>query len=303
MTSLTTAAPVSRVGFFRDRRGTKVVADFLRRPSAALGTAIVGVFVLVAVFAPLLAPHSPTEISLDGITVGHIPPPSAEHPLGVDPLGRDVLSRIIYGARTSLIIAVVAVLVGLAGGLVVGVTAGAFGGRVDALLMRLMDVMLSVPGLLFAIAISAMLGPSLRSVIIALGVVNIPIFSRLLRGSILSGRSAPYVDACRAMGLSEVRIVLRHVLPNSIGPITVAATLALATAIVDAAGLAFLGLSSPDPATPEWGKMLAETQSYLAHAPHLAIFPGAVITLSVLGFYLVGESLQERFDPRLKERS
>ncbi|WGX96923.1 ABC transporter permease [Nocardioides sp. L-11A] len=284
------------------RRGLRRLAR-VGSPVTAVGVLLVGTLVVVAIAAPLLAPYSPTEIDLDGIRAGSLPGPSAEHWLGVDPLGRDLLSRLIYGTRTSLVIAVAAVAVGLVGGVTLGGLAGALGGWVDVVTMRIVDVMLSVPGLLFAIAVAAMLGPSLRSVILALGIVNIPIFARLLRSSILSERSSPYVEACRAMGLSELRIVWRHVLPNSLGPLTVAATLALATAIVDAAGLAFLGLSSPDPAIPEWGKMLAETQSYLSHAPHLAMFPGAVITLSVLGFYLVGEALQERLDPRLKDRS
>jgi peptide/nickel transport system permease protein len=209
------------------------------------------------------------------------------------------LSRIIYGARYSLLIGVVSLAIGASLGMLIGAVAGAFGGWVDNLCMRLMDVMLAIPGLLFAIAVAAVLGRKLSSVMIAIGVVNVPIFARLLRGSMLSQRESDYVLAARSVGVGRRKIVTDHVLPNSIAPVIVQGSLALATAIIDAAGLAFLGLGSADPGIPEWGRMLADTQRFLQTSPQLAIFPGVAIVLSVLGFNLLGDALREAFDPRL----
>jgi peptide/nickel transport system permease protein len=272
----------------------------LRNPGAVAGIVLIILFVLVAVLAPLLAPYDPAEQDLSIIRPGVYPGPSAEHPLGVDQLGRDILSRIIYGARSSLLIGVVSLGFGAALGLTLGALAGAFGGWADTATMRLMDMMLAIPGLLLAIGVAAAIGRSQLSVMIAIGVVNIPIFARLLRGSMLSQRESDYVLAARALGIRRGRIVLGHVVPNSIAPVIVAATLALATAIIDAAGLAYLGLGSDDPGTPEWGRMLAETQSFLQNAPHAAIFPGLAIVISCLGFYLLGEGLREAIDPKFR---
>jgi peptide/nickel transport system permease protein len=272
----------------------------LRNPGAVAGIVLIIMFVLVAVLAPLLAPYDPAEQDLSIIRPGVYPGPSAEHLLGVDQLGRDILSRIIYGARSSLLIGVVSLGFGAALGLTLGALAGAFGGWTDTATMRLMDMMLAIPGLLLAIGVAAAIGRSQLSVMIAIGVVNIPIFARLLRGSMLSQRESDYVLAARALGVRRGRIVLGHVVPNSIAPVIVAATLALATAIIDAAGLAYLGLGSDDPGTPEWGRMLAETQSFLQNAPHAAIFPGLAIVVSCLGFYLLGEGLREAIDPKFR---
>jgi len=264
------------------------------------GIVLILLFVLVAVFAPLLAPYDPRAQDLSIIRPGVYPGPSAEHWLGVDQLGRDILSRIIYGARSSLLIGVVSVGFGAAIGLTLGALAGSFGGWSDTLTMRGMDMMLAIPGLLLAIGVAAAIGRSQLSVMIAIGVVNIPLFARLLRGSMLSQRESDYVLAARALGVKRGRIVVGHVIPNSIAPVIVAATLALATAIIDAAGLAYLGLGSDDPGTPEWGRMLAETQSFLQNAPHAAIFPGLAIGVSCLGFYLLGEGLREAIDPKFR---
>jgi peptide/nickel transport system permease protein len=272
----------------------------LRNPGAVIGLALIALFVLVAVFAPLLAPYQPGEQNLSVIRPGVIPGPSAEHWLGVDQLGRDILSRIIYGARSSLIIGLVSLGFGALVGLLLGGVAGGLGGRVDTAIMRLMDMMLAIPSLLFAIGVAAAIGRSLTAVMIAIGVVNVPIFARLLRGSMLSQRESDYVMAARALGVRRPRIVLGHIIPNSIAPVIVQATLALATAIIDAAGLAFLGLGSADPGVPEWGRMLAETQSFLQNAPHAAIFPGLAIVVSCLGFYLLGEGLREALDPKFR---
>jgi peptide/nickel transport system permease protein len=272
----------------------------VRNPSAIAGAVLVVAFVVVGLTAPWIAPEGPNQPHLERVSPGNFPGPSATHPFGVDQLGRDELSRIVHGARYSLVIGVVSLAAGAALGLLLGVTAGAFGGWVDAVGMRIVDVMLAVPGLLFAIAIAAALGRSLLSVMIAIGVVNVPVFARLIRGSMLAERERDYVLAARAVGVKRRHIVLRHVLPNALGPVIVQAALALATAIIDAAGLAFLGLGSADPGIPEWGRMLAETQAFLQHAPHLALFPGAAIVLSVLGFNLLGDGLREALDPKLR---
>ena len=271
-----------------------------RNPTAIVGAALVLLFILVAVFAPFLAPYSPTKADLSQIRPGFVPGPSGEHWLGLDQQGRDELSRIIYGARYSLVIGAVSLALGASVGMLLGAIAGSFGRWVDNLIMRLMDIMLAVPGLLFAIAIAALLGRKLSSVMIAIGVVNVPIFARLLRGSMLSQRESDYALAARSLGVKRWRVVVQHVLPNSIAPVIVQGTLALATAIIDAAGLAFLGLGSADPGVPEWGRMLAETQRFLQSSPQLAFFPGAAIVLSVLGFNLLGDALREALDPRLR---
>jgi peptide/nickel transport system permease protein len=259
-------------------------------------------FVVVAIFAPLLAPFDPREQDLSLVANGCCPGPSSHHLLGADSLGRDELSRIIYGARFSLLIGVVAVSVGLSIGVLLGGVAGYFGGAVDSLIMRLMDIMLAIPGLLLAIGIVAMLQPGLYQVMIAVGVANIPIFARLLRGSILAQREADYVVAARSVGVRRRTILVSHVLPNSVSPVIIQGTLALATAIIDVAGLGYLGLGPQDPSTPEWGTMLTDADRYLQSASFLAIFPGVAIVLSVLGFNLIGDGLREALDPKLRGR-
>jgi peptide/nickel transport system permease protein len=272
-----------------------------RNPGALVGFAVVGIFVIAAVFAPWIAPYGPREQGLAGSLT--FAPPSAEHPFGLDALGRDVFSRVVYGARYSLLIGVVAVSVGLSFGLVLGAAAGYLGGLVDSTIMRLMDVMLSIPGLLLAIGIVAMLGPGLLQIMIAVGVTQIPIFARLLRGSILAQRENDFVLAARAVGVPRRQILGSHILPNAISPVIVQGTLALATAIIDVAALGFLGLGPQDPSTPEWGTMLTDTTRYLQTAPYLALIPGAAIVLSVLGFNLIGDGLREALDPKLRNRA
>jgi peptide/nickel transport system permease protein len=254
----------------------------------------------MAVLAPLLAPHSPSDGDLGDIRPGFVPGPSVDHPLGLDLQGRDELSRLIFGARSSLVIGVLSVTLGGFLGIVVGAVAGAFGGWVDALIMRLMDVMLAIPGLLLAVAVAALLGPSLASTMIAIGVAGIPVVARLLRGAMLSELERDYVLAARAVGVKRRTIVLRHLLPNSVSPVLVAATLALGGAILDAAALAFLGLGPGDPSTPEWGAMLAEGQSALQTSPQLVLLPGLAIALAVLGFNLLGDALRDALDPKLR---
>jgi peptide/nickel transport system permease protein len=273
-----------------------------RNPAALVGFFMVGAFVFVAIFAPLLAPEGTNDQHLDRLVRGCCPGPSGAHLLGVDDLGRDELSRILYGARFSLVIGIVAVSVGLTIGMILGSIAGYLGGIVDGLIMRWMDIMLAIPGFLMAIGIVALLGPGLFQIMIAIGVVNIPIFTRLLRGSVIAQRENDFVLAARAVGVPRRSILVSHILPNAVSPVIVQGTLAMATAIIDAAGLGFLGLGPQDPATPEWGTMLTGTIRYLQTAPFLAIFPGVAIVVSVLGFNLIGDGLREALDPKLRGR-
>jgi peptide/nickel transport system permease protein len=274
-----------------------------RSPAAIVGVVMIAFIVFLAVFAPLIAPYSPTDQNLEAVAGGCCPGPSREHLLGVDDLGRDELSRLIYGARYSLLIGVVAVTIGLSMGLLLGAMAGYFR-RADSPIMRLMDIMLAIPGFLMAIGIVALFGQGgLLQVMIAIGVVNIPIFTRLMRGSIIAQRDNDYVLAARSVGVPSRKILGSHIVPNAISPVIVAATLALATAIIDAAGLGFLGLGPQDPATPEWGTMLTNTVRYLQTAPFLAIFPGIAIVIAVMGFNLVGDALREALDPKLRGRT
>jgi peptide/nickel transport system permease protein len=274
-----------------------------RNPGAIVGFTLVSIFVAVALFAPLIAPYGPREQNLSLLQGSCCPGPSADHLFGVDALGRDLFSRVVYGARYSLLIGVVSVAVGLSIGTIIGAIAGFFGGWIDSVLMRAMDIMLSIPGLLLAIGIVAALGPGLVQIMIAVGVTQIPIFARLLRGSILGVRESDYVLAARSVGVKGRKILGAHILPNSLSPVIVQGTLALATAIIEVAGLGFLGLGPQDPSTPEWGTMLTDTTRYLQTAPFLALIPGAAIVISVLGFNLIGDALRESLDPRFRGRA
>ena len=273
-----------------------------RNVGALIGFALVGLFVFVAIAAPLIAPADPLDQDLPALGGGCCPGPSADHLFGLDALGRDEFSRVVYGARYSLIIGVVSVAVGLSFGLLLGAIAGYFGRVADTLIMRLMDIWLAIPGLLLAIGIVAMLGPGLFQIMVAVGATQIPIFARLLRGSILAQRENDFVLAARSVGVPRRTILASHILPNAISPVIVQGTLAMATAIIDVAGLGFLGLGPPDPGTPEWGTMLSDVNRYFQSGPHLAIAPGVAIVLSVLGFNLIGDGLREALDPKLRGR-
>lgn len=275
---------------------TDALRRMRRSPSALIGAAIVGFFVFVAIFAPFLAPFDPTRGNLAQSYL----PPNAEHWFGTNIQGQDVLSRIIFGSRMTLGIAVMSVTIGVTIGTLLGALAGYFRGWVDAVIMRAVDIMLSIPGLLFAIAVVTFLGRGIVQIAIAIAILNIPIFARLLRASLLSLRESDYVTAARSVGVRGPALLLRHMLPNAIGPLIVQATLALATAVVDAAALGFLGLGPPDPRTPEWGMMLSDTYRYLNDAVYLAFFPGIAIVVSVLGFNLLGDGMREALDPKLR---
>lgn len=282
---------------------TRAWRTLRRNPVAIAGFAIVAAFVLVAILAPLIAPYGPHELpGRTDVRPTYIPGPSAEYWLGVDRYGGDVFSKLIWGARASLLVGVVSTLFGLTGGMLIGLLAGWFGRWVDFGAMRLVDLMLSVPSLLLAVSIAAIAGQSQMSVIVAIGVVQVPIFARLLRGSMLAQRGQDYVLAASALGLTRRSVTMSHVLPNSVGPVIVQATLTLATAVIEAAALSFLGLGGGEPSTAEWGRMLTAAQQELAVAPRLAILPGVCIAITALGFTLVGESLREALDPRNRTR-
>ena len=271
-------------------------------PGAIVGFVIICVLVIVALFAPLIAPFDPRDQNLSLIKAGCCPGPSAEHFFGVDELGRDEFSRIVYGARYSLMIGVVSVTVGFLFGSILGAIAGFAGGATDSVIMRITDVWLTIPGFLMAIGIVAMLGPGLWQIMIAIGIINVPLFARLLRGAVLAQRENDFVLAARAVGVPRRSILGSHILPNAISPVIVAGTLALATAIIDAAGLGFLGLGPQDPSTPEWGTMLTNTVRFLQTAPHLAIIPGLAIVITAISINLIGDGLREALDPKLRSR-
>ncbi|MDP6778747.1 MAG: ABC transporter permease [Candidatus Latescibacteria bacterium] len=260
---------------------------------ALVGGGILAGFLLLALTAPLIAPHDPFEQDL----YNRLSQPSLTHPFGTDDFGRDVLSRVVHGARISLRIGVVAVMIALVLGTAVGITSGYWGGLIDAVLMRAMDLMLAFPSILLAICIVAVLGPGLENAMLAVGIVAVPQYARLVRASALSVRQMDYVQAARALGAGDLRILSRSVLPNCLAPLIVQSTLGLATAILDAAGLSFLGLGAQPP-LPEWGAMLSGARELVLKAPWTLTFPGLAIFLTVLGFNLLGDGLRDALDPR-----
>jgi peptide/nickel transport system permease protein len=269
----------------------------LRNGPAVLGLCLITFFVIVAVLAPVIAPYPP---NVPGQLANGMQGPTLAHIMGTDKQGNDEFSRVLYGAQISLTVGVVAVFFGLIGGTIIGAIAGGAGGKVDSLLMRLIDVLLAVPGILLAIGIVSWLGHGELQIMLAVGVSYSPIFARLLRGSLLALRESDYVTAARSMGASPARILLRHMMPNALTPLIVQATLAAATAIIDVAGLGFLGLGPGDPRVAEWGEMLTDARQFLQSAPWLIFFPGAAIVISAIGFNLLGDGLRESLDPRLK---
>ncbi|MEV4281789.1 ABC transporter permease [Actinoplanes xinjiangensis] len=297
----------------QDEHGVSLWTEAFRRvrrnPSALVGVGILVAFVLVAIVGPWLAPYSPSELmGIKEIRPGVIPGPSAEHWLGYDHNGRDQFSRLLVGARQTLLVGIISTLIGLTIGALVGGIAGAaagLGGRVgravDSVLMRIVDMLLALPSLLLAVSIAALLGASLTTVMIAVGVVSVPIFARLLRGAMVAQANSDYVLAATSLGVKRTKIAIGHILPNSLAPVIVQATLTLATAIIEAAALSFLGLGNPDSATPEWGLMLAEAQPFLDTRPGLAIYPALGIIITALGFTLLGEAMREALDPKLRK--
>ncbi len=279
-------------GAVRRARG-RPLAALVRRRTARVGAAVVCVFLLVTALAPLIAPYDPFDQDLASALAG----PSAAHWLGSDQYGRDVLSRIIYGSRTALLAILVADGIALGAGATLGLVAGFRGGKVDAFVMRTVDVLLAFPYLLLALIIVAALGPSLINSIIAIGIVYTPQYARLIRGQVLAVKTTEYVLAARSIGAGTARIMLRHILPNSFTPLLVMATIQAGTVVVETAGLSFLGLGAQPP-SPDWGALLADGQSYFLTAWWIATFPGLAIFGVVIGFNLFGDALRDYFDPR-----
>jgi peptide/nickel transport system permease protein len=274
---------------------TDVRRRFLRSRTGVIGAIVLLIVVLAAVFASRIAPYSPTR---QDFRVER-QPPSAQHLMGTDEFGRDVFSRVIWGAQTSLEAGAVAATIALVIGLALGMLAAFYGGGADNVIMRCMDVILAFPYILLAIAVVAILGPGLLNAMIAIAIVYIPHYARVVRGSVLSVRSRDYVEAARALGASDRRVMLQHVLPNTMAPVIVTMTLIIGSAIIDTAGLSFLGLGTQPP-TPDWGNMLSAGRSYVIDSPWIATFPGLAILVTVLAFNLMGDALRDAFDPRLR---
>jgi ABC-type dipeptide/oligopeptide/nickel transport system permease subunit len=275
------------------RQRSRSLARFLRHRSAVAGAAVVLGFIALAVLAPVVAGHDPFQTSFLAIRKA----PSAAHWLGTDELGRDVFTRLAYGARASLMAGVISVAIAVAVGVPFGLVAGYYSGLVDGAISRATEAMLSIPFLVLAIALAAFLGPSLTNAMIAIGLSATPIFVRLTRGQVLAVKTEDYVEGARAIGLPDRWIILRYVLPNVLPPIIVQATLTIATAIIAEASLSFLGLGQQPP-NPSWGSMLNTAKNFMSQAPWMSVFPGGAIFLVVLGFNLLGDGLRDALDPR-----
>jgi len=265
-------------------------------PRVVLAGGLVLLLFLVALLAPFISPHDPIAVNADN---AYLPPLSPGHALGTDELGRDLLSRMLWGARVSLPVAFVAVAVGLVAGGLIGLVSGYFGGVADLLLMRLIDALLAFPALILAIAIVAALGPNLTNAMIAIGIVAIPVYARLVRALVLQLKQMEFIAASRSLGATPLRIVVRHVIPNLLTPVIVQVTLSAGFAILAEATLSFLGLGAQVP-TPDWGQMINSGATFLENDPWLAIVPGAAISITVFSFNLLGDSLRDALDPRLR---
>lgn len=273
----------------------ELLTDLLKNRTAAFGMLLILFIVLVAIFGPAYAPYNP----LIPAPLDRLQGPSGDHLFGTDSLGRDIFSRIIYGSRISIMIGLISVSISLIPGTFLGLISGYFGRSLDTLLMRLMDVLMAFPAILLAIFITAILGPNLTNTMIAVGIVYIPHYARIVRSSVLFLKEQLFVQSIRHLGGSHLRILWKHVLPNAMPPIIVYATLGMGTAVLQAAALGFLGLGAQPP-QPEWGAMLSEGRQYIQLAPHVAAFPGAAILLLVLGFNLFGDGLRDVLDPSLR---
>jgi peptide/nickel transport system permease protein len=271
----------------------RALRRLVKRRAAMIGLSVVVFFILLAVAAPLVAPYDPLATSWAMVRKA----PSAAHPFGTDEIGRDVLARIIWGSRASLLAGLVSVMLALAVGVPIGLVSGYAGGILDGTVMRIIDAMLAIPFLILAIALAAFLGPSLTNAMIAIGITQMPIFARLTRGQVLSVKHEDYVEAARAVGNPQYRIVLRHIFPNIVPPLLVQATLATAAAIIAEASLSFLGLGQQPP-NPSWGSMLNVAKNFMAQAPWMAIWPGLAIFSLVLSLNLFGDGLRDALDPR-----
>jgi peptide/nickel transport system permease protein len=280
----------------RPQRRLDALRAVLRNPIGLVGIIIVLATILIAILAPVITPYSPNSQAFT-----RLQGPSWDHLMGTDELGRDTYTRIVYGSRVSLQVGVIAVVIALMIGGALGILGGYFGGRLDSFLMRIVDVMFAFPGLVLAIVIAGLLGPSRRNAMIAIGVVFAPAFARVVRGTVLAVMSEPYIESGRVAGATNMRLVRLHVLPNIMAPLIVMVTVYLSSAILSEAGLSFLGLGTQPP-EPTWGGMLNIARTYMEISPWMAIFPGLAIMIVVLGFNFMGDGLRDVLDPRLRER-
>jgi len=267
-----------------------------RNRMAMIGLLILVLFLIVSIFAPMLTQYDPIKLNL----INALQAPTSEHIMGTDWQGRDVLTRILYGGRISLAIGFITVVIGLAVGIPVGTISGYYGGKFDLFVQRIIDILIAFPGILLAIVVVTVLGVGVEQVMIAVGISTIPIYTRLVRGSVLSVKEEGYITAAKSLGIGDARIIIRHILPNCLGPIIVMSTFRIATSILWAAGLGFLGLGAQPP-DPEWGAMLSNGRVYMRTLPHLVIFPGLAIFFMVLGFNLLGDGLRDALDPRSRK--
>lgn len=282
----------------RKRSQLSLIWHRLRRNRLAmLGLALMSAILLLAVFADVIADYDTKVVGMN--MAERLQTPSAKHWFGTDGYGRDVFARIIHGSRLSLSLSIISMLIAVAVGSMIGAISGYFGGRVDDVLMRLMDMLLAIPPMLMSISIVAALGRSMANLMLALALAYMPVFARVIRSSILSVKDQEFVEAARACGTSDARIILRHIIPNAVGPIIVQATLAMGSSILTISSLSFMGMGIQPP-QPEWGTMLYEGRDLIRTSPYLVIFPGAAIAVSVLSLNLLGDGLRDALDPRLK---
>jgi peptide/nickel transport system permease protein len=276
-------------------RRREFLRSLLKNKGAVIGLVILGVLVLAAIFAPVITRYDPIKINPPERTL----PPSREHWMGTDAFGRDIYTRIVYGARISLPVGLIAVSIAAVSGGILGLIAGYYGKFIDAVIMRIIDIMLAFPGIMLALVVVAILGASLQNVMIAVGIGEIPRYTRLIRSSVLSAREMLYVDAARVVGVPTGKLMFRHILPNVVGPVIVLSTLSVGSAILAAAGLSFLGLGAQPP-DPEWGTMLADGRQYLRSHWWVSTMPGVAIAITVLSVNMAGDGLRDILDPRLR---
>jgi len=293
----TQAEPIKTMKYRPRWEAFKTVSKrLLKNKAAVVGGIIIIFFVIVALLGPYFVKTDPYHQDL----LNKLQPPSKEHWFGTDNFGRDIFSRIVHGAKLTLIVGFLSVAVGGIIGVLVGIISGYYGGWFDTISMRIVDVLLAFPGILLALAIVSVLGGSIRNVILAVGIFSIPAFARIVRGSTLQVKKLEYIDAVRSLGASDMRIIFRHILPNIMSPIIVQATMRIATAILTAAGLSFLSLGAPPP-TPEWGAMLNDGRTYMHNAGHMVLIPGIMIVIVVLAFNIFGDGLRDALDPKMKQ--
>ena len=297
-TNVIAGIPTTETSYKKRGQSAEIWRRFRRNKSAVLGLVMLLVLVVMALFAELIAPYDPIEQDL----LNRMQPPlsSAEHFLGTDELGRDIFSRIVFGARISVSVGLIAVSISLAGGIILGSMAGYYGGMVDNVIMRFNDILMAIPGILLNISIVAAMGPGLQNVMIAIGVSSMPGYCRITRASILSLRDQEFVEASRAAGASDLHIIINHILPNCLAPLIVQATLRIGGSILMCASLSFIGIGIIPP-TPEWGAMLSTGRDFLREAPHLTTIPGIAIMWAVFAMNLMGDGLRDALDPKLKD--